>query len=215
MPRSNGGDVICFAELYHHVKVPQALSLLRQWRVGPVATRNREFRRALARSVSPSTGSSASASLRSILRKRQAMDGGRDAARVSAIAARTIQVASRSPPLSGCIFRSRSSSSSVSPAGPQPGSQWGHICRIHFDGSLQAMPCSGHGARNRHMPSPLPKYSPVAGLTITLDRFYRWIQPKGNTFVWKSRRSNRIPVGLFPYSQIRQVPTGRKRCIDE
>jgi len=28
---NRGGDVICFAELYHQVKFPQALSLLRQW----------------------------------------------------------------------------------------------------------------------------------------------------------------------------------------
>jgi CHC2 zinc finger len=27
-----GGDVIRFAELYHQVKFPQALTLLRQWR---------------------------------------------------------------------------------------------------------------------------------------------------------------------------------------
>jgi hypothetical protein len=32
-----GGDVIRFAELYHQVKFPQAVELLRQWRgVGPV-----------------------------------------------------------------------------------------------------------------------------------------------------------------------------------
>jgi DNA primase len=32
-----GGDVIRFAELYHQVKFPQALALLRQWRgVAPV-----------------------------------------------------------------------------------------------------------------------------------------------------------------------------------
>ena len=46
-----GGDVIRFAELYHQVKFPQALALLRQWRgARAVAARSRAF---LSHSVTP------------------------------------------------------------------------------------------------------------------------------------------------------------------
>ena len=46
-----GGDVIRFAELYHQVKFPQALALLRQWRgAGAVVARSRTF---LSHAVTP------------------------------------------------------------------------------------------------------------------------------------------------------------------
>ena len=46
-----GGDVIRFAELYHQVKFPQALALLRQWRgLAPLLQRSRGF---LSHAVAP------------------------------------------------------------------------------------------------------------------------------------------------------------------
>ena len=61
-----GGDVIRFAELYHQVKFPQALALLRQWRgVGAFVARSRTF---LSHSVtSPQRGSCLSAPTRNPL----------------------------------------------------------------------------------------------------------------------------------------------------
>ena len=47
-----GGDVIRFVELYHQVRFPQALALLREWRgVAPLLQRRRRF---LSHSVAPS-----------------------------------------------------------------------------------------------------------------------------------------------------------------